>query len=120
MSGTGLVHYDGWSGNVCFTERGAVLVDWALARRGNPSLDVAFALLSLLAEGGARPAAVELDDEPAWAAYISGSFAARAPLPLPDWAEPGSTLQEDLRGDLVHALRWVAETLDLPAPDSDE
>ena len=114
------MHYDVWSGNVCFTERGAVIVDWALARRGNPSLDVAFALLSVLTGGGTRPAAVELDDEPAWAAYLSGSFAARAPLPLPDWGEPGSTLQEDLRGDLVHALRWVAEALELPAPDRSE
>jgi phosphotransferase family enzyme len=83
FEGAGLVHFDVWSGNVCFTERGAVLVDWALARRGNPSLDVAFALLSVRAEGGMRPAAMELDDEPAWAAYLSGSFAARAPLPLP-------------------------------------
>jgi hypothetical protein len=26
-------------------------------------------------------------------------------------------IQEDLRDDLVHALRWLAEALELPEPD---
>lgn len=117
LSGNRLVHFDVWSGNVCFSGRGPILVDWAEARRGNADVDVAFAVLSVLAEGGRLPSAVGLTDEAAWATYLAGDLALRAPQPLPDWAEPGSTLQDDLRGDLVHALRWAAAALELPPPD---
>ncbi len=110
------VHFDVWSGNVCFAPRGVVLVDWAEARRGNAALDVAFAVLSVLAEGGERPPGLRLPDEAAWASYLAGDLALRAPQPLPDWAEPDSTLQDDLRGDLAHALRWTAAALELPPP----
>ena len=111
MLGTGLVHYDVWAENMCFAERGAVLVDWAEACIGNPRIDLAFALLSLHVEGAAYPA---VDDEPALAAFVTGAVAAEAVLPPPEWAQPGSTLREDQRNDLAVALPWVAQQLGRP------
>jgi Phosphotransferase enzyme family len=110
--GDALVHNDLYSGNVCFTPRGVVLIDWGAAIRGSASIDVAFALLSLRAEGATVPA-LDFPDEPAYAAWIAGLFAVGVSAPPPDWAEPGSTLREDMAADLVHALRWASERLEL-------
>jgi hypothetical protein len=115
FEGDELVHNDVYSGNVGFLPRGAVLVDWGASVRGSRWIDVAFALLSVRVEGGTVPA-VDFPGEAAFAAAIAGHFALEAPAPLPDWAEPGSTLREDMAGDLGHALRWAAELLDLSPP----
>ena len=114
FQGDALVHNDVYSGNVCFTPRGALLIDWGAAIRGSASIDVAFALLSLRAEGAKVPA-LDFPDEPAYAAWIAGLFGLGAVAPLPEWAEPGSTLREDMAADLAHALRWAAEQLELPS-----
>ena len=113
-TGDELVHYDVWSANLCFTERGVVLVDWAAARVGNRWVDVGYALLSVRAEGGTPPV-LEIPNEAGLAAYIAGSVVREVTAPLPAWADPGSTLREDQRGDLVHALRWAGEALGLEA-----
>lgn len=115
FEGGALVHNDVYSGNIGFTPRGAVLVDWGAAVRGSPWIDVAFALLSVRVEGGTPPP-LDFPAEGAFAAALAGHFAAEAPAPLPDWAEPGSALREDMAGDLAHALSWAAERLDLPLP----
>jgi hypothetical protein len=111
--GEGLVHYDVWAENMCFTDRGAVLIDWAEARIGNPRIDAAFALLSLRVEGVTPP---PVADQPALAAFVTGAIAAEVSSPSPAWASPGSTLREDQRRDLAVALPWVAEQLELPPP----
>jgi hypothetical protein len=108
LVGDSLVHYDVWAGNLCFAERGAVLVDWAEACIGNPRVDLAYALLSLHIEHATCPA---VDDEAALAAFVSGAVAAEAVRPLPEWAQPGSTLREDQKNDLAVALPWVAQQL---------
>jgi hypothetical protein len=113
LVGNGLVHFDVWADNMCFTARGAVLVDWAEARIGNPRIDVAFALLSLRVEGASTP---PVADEPALAAFVTGVIAAEASSPSPAWAAPGSTLREDQRRDLQVALPWAADQLGLPPP----
>jgi Phosphotransferase enzyme family len=113
-TGDELVHYDVWSANLCFAQRGVVFVDWAAARVGNRWVDVGYALLSVRAEGGTSPA-LEIPNEAGLAAYIAGSVVREVTAPLPNWAQPGSTLREDQRGDLVHALRWVGEALGLEA-----
>jgi hypothetical protein len=113
FEGDELVHNDIYSGNVGFTSRGAVLVDWGAAVRGSKWIDTALAMHSVRVEGGAAPP-LDFPGEPAFAAAFAGHFAVEAPAPLPDWAEPGSTLREDMAGDLAHALRWAAELLDLP------
>lgn len=111
MSGDGLVHYDVWARNLCFTERGVVLVDWAMAQIGNPRIDVAFALLSLRVEGARTPL---VDDEPALAAYVTGVVATEAPKPPPEWAAAGTNIREDQKSDLAIALPWVAEQIGCP------
>jgi len=113
FEGDELVHNDVYSGNVGFTSRGAVLVDWGAAMRGSRWIDLAFALLSVRAEG-ARVPRVDFPLEAHFAAALAGHLAAEAPAPLPAWAEPGSTLRQDMASDLAHALDWVGELLDLP------
>ena len=113
FEGDELVHNDVYSGNVGFAKRGAVLVDWGAAMRGSRWIDVAFALLSVRAEGGTIPR-VDFPFEAHFAAALAGHLAAEAPAPLPAWAEPGSTLRQDMAADLAHALDWVGELLDLP------
>ena len=116
LRGTRLVHNDVYSGNVCFNADRAVLVDWATAARGNPDLDVAFAIVSVLAEGGQLPERQLLNDEGAWAPGLAGHNAFEAGAPLPAWAEPGSTLRQDQLTDLRAALPWAARTLGLEPP----
>jgi hypothetical protein len=116
FEGNELVHNDVYSGNVCFTRRGAVLVDWGAAVRGSRWIDLAFAALSVRVEGGTLPA-LDFPAEESFAAALAGHLAVEAHAPLPEWAEPGSTLREDMRGDLVHALSWAADRLELsPLP----
>ena len=113
FAGDDLVHNDVYSGNVGFGTSGAVLVDWGAAVRGTRWVDVVLALLSLRVEG-AVPPAVASPEIPPLAVAFAGHFALEAPAPLPDWAEEGSTLREDMAGDLAHALQWAVELLDLP------
>ena len=113
LPGKSLVHYDVWSDNLCFAERGAVLVDWAEAKIGNGAIDVAFALLSLQVEGAAAP---PVEDEAGLAAFVTAVVATEASAPPPAWAVSGSALREDQRSDLRVALRWTAEVLGLPSP----
>jgi hypothetical protein len=115
-AGDDFVHYDIYSGNVCFVGPRVLLVDWATAGRGNRWIDVAFALLNLRVEGARLPDA-GLPQEGDYAALLSGHFAVEAPAPLPVWAE-GSSLREDMIGDLRHALDWTVEALGLPRPAS--
>jgi len=104
------VHLDVRSDNLCFTDRGAVLVDWNLACRSNGRLDLGFWLPSLEAEGGPPPESV-LPDAPEIAAWVSGFFAARAGLPLiPD--APG--VRRVQREQLATALPWAIRELELP------
>jgi len=116
LRGRSLVHNDVYSGNVCFADGRAVLTDWATAARGNPELDIAFAIVSVLVEGGELPARQLLADEGAWAARLAGHNAVEASSPLPAWAQPDSTLRLDQAGDLRAALAWAARALDLPEP----
>jgi Phosphotransferase enzyme family len=113
--GDQLVHHDIWTDNVCFAERGALILDWAATKVGNSQLDVGFALLSLLVDGGSRPP-LEIANEAGLAAYVTGLVVREATAPLPAWAQPGSTLRDDQRGDLLHALRWASEALGLEDP----
>lgn len=112
-SGATLTHWDVRSDNLCFTERGAVLVDWNHACLSNPRLDTGFWLPSLCDEGGPEPEAI-LPDAPDIAGWVSGFFAARAGLPpIPD--APG--VRPVQRAQLIPALAWVSRALELPPLD---
>lgn len=116
LRGTKLVHNDVHSGNVCFPPGRAVLTDLATAAQGNPELDVAFAIVSVMVEGALLPDRSLLTDEGAWAARLAGHNAIEASSPLPAWAEPGSTLRHDQLKDLRVALPWAARAIGLETP----
>jgi hypothetical protein len=87
-------------------------VDWGAAVRGSSWIDIALALLSVRVEGGTPLPSP--DGVAPFVVAFAGHFAVEAPAPLPYWAVPGSTLREDMMGDLLHALRWCVELLELP------
>ena len=113
LDGDELLHLDVRSDNLCFRADGwAVLVDWNLAVIGNATLDVAFWLPTLVAEGGPMPEAI-LPDAAREAAFVSGFFAARGGQPPVPGAPAIRPLQlEQLR----HALPWACRALHLPLP----
>ena len=111
IDGDALVHGDVRSDNLCFSGGRVVLVDWNLATRANPLLDVAAWLPSLHSEGGPLPEDI-LPDEPELAALISGFFASRAGLPNIETAPRVRGVQLD---QLRSALPWAVRSLGLPA-----
>jgi Phosphotransferase enzyme family len=114
LAGESLLHLDVRSDNICFREGRGLLVDWNLAVRGNPVMDVAAWLPSLQAEGGPPPEAV-LPEAPEAAAFMCGFFAARAGLPsIPTAPYVRAAQLEQLRT----ALPWAARALGLPVPSA--
>jgi hypothetical protein len=111
-SGNAVTHWDVRSDNICITDHGAILVDWAEACRSNAKLDLGFWLPSLAFEGGPAPEDI-LPDEPGIAAWVAGFFAARAGLPgIPDAPRVRKVQLEQLST----ALPWAARALGLRSP----
>ncbi|MEY4550766.1 MAG: hypothetical protein RL685_6961 [Pseudomonadota bacterium] len=113
LSGEELVHNDVRSDNLCFLGERVVFVDWNNAHVGNARLDLAGFAPSLRLEGGPLPEEL-VPDEVAFAAQVSGYFAAYAGLPPVPNAPRVRYIQ--LR-QLRIALPWAARVLGLPAPD---
>lgn len=114
FNGDRLCHFDLRSDNLCLTDSGVKLIDWTEACASNPRVDTGAWLPSLAMEGGPEPSII-LPDEPEIAAWVAGYFAARAGLPkIPD--APG--VRDLQRAQLVAALPWIVEELDLPPPES--
>jgi hypothetical protein len=109
IDGDALIHLDVRSDNLCLTARGAVLVDWNHACRGNPDLDLAFWLPSLRLEGGPPPEAL-LPGAGGLAALLAGFFGARAGLPPPETAPHVRGIQ---LAQLRVAFPWAARELQL-------
>jgi aminoglycoside phosphotransferase (APT) family kinase protein len=105
-------------GHVCYTRRGAVLIDWASATIGDRRLDLAYALLSIRS-AGATPAPVEFADEAAYAALLAGANAYQAAQPVDQSIRHISVLREGWLHDLAYALTWACELLQLPSPKSE-
>lgn len=112
-TGDSLVHNDLWSGNIAFTGDRCVFIDWAEAHRGSKWVDRGFATLSLRSEGGFRQTG-SFPGDVSFAAWWSGSLAQRLIRGVEPWLDPEITA--GLHQDLVAALRWVAELLDIPPP----
>jgi len=115
-AGDSLLHADVYAGNVCFGERGAVLVDWACARRGNPWFDKAQAWISIRIEGGVPPA-LAFPDEAAVAALVTGDWAFSLVSARPPSIDAASALDEAQLADLRHGLRWASEALGIEPPN---
>jgi hypothetical protein len=112
IDGGALIHLDVRSDNLCFTDRGAVLVDWNQACVANPALDVAAWLPSLRLEGGPEPEDL-LPNAGGFAALLAGFFGSRAGLAPPATAPHVRPLQ---LAQLRVALPWAARELALPLP----
>lgn len=113
LTGESVVHCDIRSDNICFRLGSALLVDWNLARIGNPEFDVAFWLPSLAAENGPLPEDVAPRCTAELAAYVAGFFACRAgqaEIPV------APLVRQAQRQQLRTALPWAARALDLPPP----
>jgi hypothetical protein len=108
-AGSGLVHNDVRSDNLCFLGERLILVDWGSARRGPPDLDLATLACTLPLEGGPDPISL-MPDGGGWAAYHAANAGLRAHLDrrAPAW------LRVVLLRISVIALDWATGALSLP------
>jgi hypothetical protein len=113
LAGDQLLHFDVRSDNMCFTDSGALLVDWNWIGRGNRLFDVAAWLPSLRFEGGPRPEEV-CPEAGVFAASLAGYFCSHAPRALIPDAPHVRRVQFE---QATTALPWAARWLGLPPPD---
>jgi aminoglycoside phosphotransferase (APT) family kinase protein len=112
LAGDDFLHDDVWAGNVCYTERGAVLIDWASASIGDARIDLAYAVLSIRSSGS-RPPQTHFPDEGAYAALLAGANAYQASQPVDESIKHASVLRAGWLHDLDFALDWASELLEL-------
>ena len=113
--GTSLLHLDVRSDNAALTDRGALLVDWNWASRGNPLVDLVAWAPSLCLETGMRPEqVVEADGVGEIAALIAGVWARGVGLPPPPTAQP--RVRELQLAQLRVMLPWACRSLGIPEP----
>lgn len=115
LAGDDFLHDDVWAANVCYADRGALLIDWASATIGDRRIDLAYALLSIRSSG-TTPPHVDFPDEAAYAALLAGANAYQAAQPVDESILHASTLREGWLFDLEFALTWVSELLELEPP----
>lgn len=115
LAGDDFLHDDVWAANVCYTERGAILIDWASATIGDRRIDLAYALLSIRSSG-TRPAPIDFPEEAAYAALLAGANAYQAAQPVDESIQHVSTLRAGWLHDLEFALTWASELLGLEPP----
>ena len=108
FDGQSVCHWDLRSDNMCISDQGVVLIDWAEACASCPVTDLAAWLPSLAYEGGPLPDEI-LPDAPEAAAWVAGYFAARAGLPtIPDAPRVRQVQKAQLSTALPWALRAIA------------
>jgi aminoglycoside phosphotransferase (APT) family kinase protein len=115
LAGDDFLHDDVWEGNVCYADRGALLIDWASAMIGDRRIDLAYALLSIRSTG-VTPPPVEFPDEAAYAALLAGANAYQAAQPVDVSIRHEAVLRAGWLHDLKYALEWVSELLHLANP----
>jgi Phosphotransferase enzyme family len=115
LAGDDFLHDDVWASNVCYTERGAILIDWASSSIGDRRIDLAYALLSIRSTD-TTPPPIDFPDEAAYAALLAGANAYQAARPVDDSIQYYSVLRAGWLHDLGYALDWVSELLQLPPP----
>ena len=111
-SGDNLVHGEVGVGNLCYSNRGVLLVDWGYASRANRWLDVAGAIVEVRIQTGETPD-LYCDGAASWAAANSGAMAHQAPQPIPSTLRPDPGLREAQKVILRHSLEWAVETIPL-------
>lgn len=114
LRGDALVHGDLWRQNWCNAQRGAVLVDWSGATRGNPLINRAWGECGVRAAGG--PPGVVFPQgaaEQVWATWMCGRALRFA---VESAADPRPRLVETILREARAALEWMCEALELPLP----
>jgi aminoglycoside phosphotransferase (APT) family kinase protein len=112
LAGDDFLHDDVWAGNVCYTERGALLIDWASPTIGDRNIDLAYALLSIRASG-TKPPPIDFPEEAAYAALLAGANAYQVTQPTDKSIRHASVLRAGWLHDLEFALDWASELLQL-------
>lgn len=113
--GRSLLHLDVRSDNIALTDRGARLVDWNWASRGNPLADRVAWAPSLSIETGVEPETVaEGEGVGELAALVAGVWASVAGLPPPPTAE--QRLRDAQLAQLRVILPWACRLLGIPEP----
>jgi len=112
VKGDRLLHLDVRSDNLCFAGDRTLFVDWNHASLGNPEVDMAFLMPSMVSEGG-PPLETVATVAPEMTAVVAGFFAKYAGLP-PVPGAPG--IREVQRTQLEVALPWAIRSLGLPSP----
>ncbi len=107
VDGDAVTHLDVRSDNLCTREGRAVFVDWNFVSFAAHELDLAAWACSLALEGGPPPWTL-LPDNPGFAAFVSGIFAAVAGLPAPETAP---TVRGFQARQLAVALDWLDREL---------
>ena len=115
LAGDDFLHGDVWAENVCYTGRGALLIDWASCSIGDRRIDLACALLSIRSSG-VRPPSVDFPDEAAYAALLAGANAHQAAQPVDESIKHEAVLRAGWLHDLEFALAWASELLELAPP----
>src|SRR5205823_12262106 len=104
-----------WHANVCYTEHGALLLDWASTTIGDRRVDLAYALLSIRSSG-ATPPAVDFPEEAAYAALLAGANSYQAAQPVDESIQHVSTLRAGWLYDLDFAFGWQTGLSGLERP----
>ncbi len=110
LTGSDLIHADLGAENLCFTDRGPVIVDWEFTARGNRYLDVATTMLDYRLAGGIPPRDA-LPNRGAWAALLAGFMGDQASQPPPPWAADGPYLRSLQRSLFREAIDWTQAEL---------
>ncbi len=112
LAGDDFIHDDVWAENVCYADRGVLLIDWASASVGDRRIDLANALLSIRASG-TRPPSIGFPEEAGYAALLAGAYAYQAAQPTDDSIPRASVLRAHWLQSLEFALDWASELLGL-------
>jgi hypothetical protein len=113
VTGTGLVHADIRSDNLCIGDQVKV-VDWNWAFIGNPMLDIVAWLPSLFLEGGPPPWDL-LTGETGLVSRLAGFFLQHATRPRSPKVR--ADIRDFQRAQGKVALEWAARELGLPPPE---
>jgi hypothetical protein len=114
ITGNGLVHGDTWRQNWCIADRGAVLVDWSGAARGNPLLNRAWAECAIRATSGPNNIVFPADsDEPVWATWMCGRALGFVVDVMDD---PRPRLVETVLREAAASIDWMCNTLGIDRP----